>query len=153
MSSRAEWDLKVHERAVRGNAEALDFLHKWALHIHDLDDVVDLDATGHEAFLKTHANSIELYTHPFFLKNINALRHVALHITSVYCDTVDFERSGVAWKEQWANHHRHCGKWMVEAVALICGGYDNLRAISQELSAMCWTEFRIGEENPNQKVA
>src|SRR5260221_14792047 len=77
MSSRHEWDCKVHQRACNGNADAFNFLTLWARYVHEIDDLVDGDRTGHEALLATFAFAIELYSHPFYLRHLPALRQVA----------------------------------------------------------------------------
>lgn len=154
MSSRAEWDLKTHQRACCGNAEALNFLGKWASYVHNIDDAIDGDVPGPEHLLATFAQAIEIYSHPYYLRHISALKPIAIMITSTYADSVEFERSDVEWKRQWADQFRHVGKVMVEAVATLCGGYDTLRSVSQELNAMCHGEYRIGEKMPeNNRIS
>ena len=129
------------ERVCLGNAEAIDFLaNHWAPYCHEVDDIIDRDRTGSEEILSTFARAIILYSHPFYLRNIAALRAVALATTNTYADSVSWERSAQPHQREWADFNRHVGMDMVIAVAQVCGGYDHGRSVSQELRETCFAE-------------
>lgn len=129
------------ERVCRGDREAMDFLcNWWAPYVHGIDDIIDGDANGPEEVLREFARAVGLYAHPFYLRNLAGLKQVVLNVTNAYADSVAWEKSGVAWQREWADHHRHAGMEMVIAVATICGGYEHARSISQEQRSVCWHE-------------
>lgn len=139
--TRLELDNELLQRICLGNAEAMDFLaNHWSPYVHEIDDIIDGQRTGAEGILSTFARAALLYSHPFYLKNLPALRQVVLLVTNLYADSVAWERCGEEWKQDWADHNRHAGMEMVVATAQICGGYDHARVISQEQRAVCWHE-------------
>jgi hypothetical protein len=151
--TRNTMDIRLVERIChRGPAggpdqEAMDYLANfWAPYCHQIDDIIDGARTGPEEILGTFALAIALYSHPFFLRHLSALRQVALNVTSMYADSVGWEKAK-DWRQVWADHHRHCGLEMVAAVAMICGGYSHARQLMPELRAMAWHEHH----NPNGK--
>lgn len=123
----------------KGNDAAGDFLRLWRAYVHAIDDIVDGDTPGNEALLGTFAMAIAVYTHPFFLANIPALRQIAVNCTNAYADSVAWEKAE-GWKRDFSDHYRHFGAEMVLAVAGICGGYAHMRAVSPVLRELCWTE-------------
>lgn len=128
--------------------EAMDFLaNYWARYCHEIDDLVDGERTGPEALLATFALAATLYSHPFYLRHVSALRQVALNVTSMYADSVAWEKAG-DWRAAWADHHRHCALEMVAAVAMICGGYDHARQVMPELRFMAWNEHHNEKGSP-----
>lgn len=123
-----------------GNEEAASWLRQWHGYVHYIDDQVDRDvdpAEREEHLLEAFAAATELYAHPFYVKHLRELQLLIVLITSAYADSVQFERSGVAWKREWADHWRHVANEVPLAVAYICGGYRHLRAISPELRSVC----------------
>jgi hypothetical protein len=140
-----EQEVRVLERVCCGDAEAASFLREWSSYVHRVDDLVDGDATGAEALLEAFAAACLLYSHPFYLRHLAALRGVALVIANVYADSVAWERSGVAWQREWADHNRHAGMEMVIAVAQICGGYAHARRLSLEQRVHCYVDHHDRE--------
>lgn len=126
----------------------MEFLGLWRAYVHAIDDIVDGDTPGNEALLATFAQAIAVYAHPFYLKNIAALRQVALNCTNAYADSVAWEHSGQQWQREFADHYRHFGAEMVLAVAGICGGYGHMRSISPELRTICWCEHHRADGTP-----
>ncbi len=143
-----QYDLQALEYACCGNREAMDFLSLWRRYVHEIDDIMDGDRPEREEQLGTFALAIELYSHPFYLKNLPALRQVALNCTNAYADTVAWEKSPVEWQQDWADHYRHFGAEMVLAVAGICGGYEHMRRISPQLRVICWHEHHTPDGKP-----
>jgi hypothetical protein len=140
-----EQDLAALKRATRGNEEAMSWLGLWRDYVHRIDDIIDGDDAGSEAVLKAFALAVDLYTHPFFLKNALRLKQLVLNCTNAYADSVAWEKSKEAWQQNFSDHYRHFGAEMVLAVATICGGYDHARSISLELRTICWMEHHTKE--------
>lgn len=159
-----EQDAAALNRCCLGNVEAIDFLNHWRTYVHLIDDVVDEDLTempkgasarppgpsrrAVERVCAIGAQAVMLYSHPFYVRNLLALRQVVLSCTNAYADSVMWERSGVPWQAQFADAYRHFGAEMVLAVAGICGGYEHMRSISPELRVICWHEHHTQEGVP-----
>lgn len=145
--TKGQLDLQLLQRICLGNEEAMDYLSQhWAPYVHDIDDILDEEVNA-ERKIRAFARAAYLFSHPFYLKHIGALRQVVLQVTNSYADSVAWERSQVAWQREWADHHRHAGMEMVIAVAMIVGGYEHARAISLEQRVICYVEHhnRKGE--------
>lgn len=139
--TRKNMDEQLLRRVCCNNAEAMDFLaHWWSPYVHEIDDIVDGERTAPREVLATFARAAGLFSHSFYLRNMLALRQLVLTVTVLYADSVEFERSNVAWQKEWADHNRHAGMEMVVAVAMICGGYEHGAAISREQRVICWQE-------------
>lgn len=126
-------------RVTCGNESAADFLKHWSAYVHGIDDIIDEDVSN-EAILETFMLAAFVYTHPFFVANLMALRQIAINCTNAYADTVAWEKSEEAWKQNFSDHYRHFGAEMVVAVAALCGGYRHARQVSPTLREICWTE-------------
>ncbi len=135
------------QRACNGNAEAITWLTLWREYVHGIDDVEDEETTP-EFRQRLYVLALELYTHPFFRKHEDRLKQVVLNCTNAYADTLAWEKSAVAWQQQFADHYRQFGAEMVIAVAQITGGYDHARGISLELRTVCWLEHHDQEGKP-----
>lgn len=148
--TRGQMDLKWAEKVTRGNREAMDWLANWwSLYVHQIDDIIDGERTTAEEILATFALAIGVYSHPFYLQHLVALRQLVLNVTNLYADSVQFERSDVAWQREWSDHNRHAGQELVLAVACICGGYQHMRTISAEQRVMCHSDHHDREGKPN----
>lgn len=132
------------QRACLGTAEAMDFLKRWSDYVHAIDDIEDIETTA-EFRLSTFIAALELYTHPFFLKNSIALKQTVYNCTNLYADAVAWEKSPVAWQRGFADWARHAGAEMVLAIACIVGGYQHMRSISLELRTVNWSEHHNEE--------
>ena len=147
--TRETLELRLWERVCGGNQEAMGFLAEWAIYAHEIDDIIDGETTEREAVLRTFARAALLYSHPFYLKHLAALRAVVLVIGNAYADSVAWEKSAVEWQRAWADHNRHAGMEMVIAVAQICGGYEHARSVSAEQRCICWAEHHGPDGEPN----
>ncbi len=144
--NRRTLDEQLLQRVTCGNQEAMDFLaYHWSPYVHEIDDIVDGDRTSAEDILATFARAPVLYSHPFYLKHLPALRQLVLVINNLFADAVAWEKSQDEWKRDWADHNRHAGMEMVVAVAQICGGYEHARLISREQRAICWQDHHDRE--------
>jgi hypothetical protein len=119
------------------NESAAQFLCLWAQYCHAIDDVVDGDVKDAEGIIRAFALAPIVLGHPFYLENISALRVVALLVANMYADSEDM-KDGKPWMKNFANVYRHAGNEMILAVALICGGYEHVRAVSFEQRATCY---------------
>lgn len=146
--TRNQKDLKLVERICRGNQEAMTFLALWANYCHGIDDIIDGDRRTAEETLEIFALAPVLFSHPFYLQHLEALKQIVLNVTSMYADTVAWEKSSETWQRQWADHHRHCSNEMVVAVATLCGGYPHARSIMPELRTMAWHEHHDQKGKP-----
>ncbi len=144
--TRNDMDVHLVQRLCRRpdgtpDPEAMDFLaNYWARYCHRIDDLVDGDLQGPEELLATFALAIGLYSHPFYLRHLGALRQVALNATEIYAQTVAWEKSGEPWQRAWADNKRHVSNEMASAVATICGGYEHARAVMPELRCNAYAE-------------
>lgn len=122
-----------------GNQPAAQFLFVWREYVHQIDDLIDGDTEGSEAILKAFMLAAFVYTDPFFVAHMAALRQIAINCTNAYADSVKWEKAE-GWRGQWADHYRHFASEMVLAVASICGGYEHMRKISLTIREMGWNE-------------
>lgn len=142
-------DEKLLQRVCLGNLEAMDFLaNHWSPYVHEIDDIIDGERRSAEEILSTFARAVMVFSHPFYVRNMPALRQLVLNINNAYADSVAWEKSKVRWQQEWADHNRHAGAEMVIAVAQICGGYDHARAISQEQRIICHHEHHAPNGDP-----
>lgn len=143
-----EFDARALERCCCGDKEAMAFLLLWRDYVHAIDDIIDGDKEGPEIILCTFAAAATLYSHPFYLRNLLALRQIVYNCTNAYADSVAWEKSPEEWRRQFADHYRHFGAEMVLAVGAIVGGYEHMRSISPELRIICWFEHHNPQGKP-----
>lgn len=153
----AEQDQDALRRCCNNNQEAIDFLQLWSDYVNLIDDIVDEDLVAlrepgrvvsrgsferaADRVCEMGARAIALYSHPFYLKHIAALRQIALNCTNAYADVVQYEISDKHWQREWADHYRHFGSEMVMAVAYLCGGgkaWGHMRAVSAAVRVICY---------------
>ena len=148
MTSHRETDKQTCIRLCNGNAEALQWIQLGRLYVHEIDDLIDEDLTKAEKAEKActiGALALDLYTHPFFLKNMAVLRSHMLLNTSDYLDSVNCENEP-GWKQPFSDWFRHGWVNVVLIVAEICGGYANMRNESMELRTMAYQAHHDGEK-------
>jgi hypothetical protein len=141
--------LQLLDRITLGNELAKNFLREWMQYTHEIDDIIDGDRTSKEQILATFARALILYSHPFYLANIQALRQIALNVTNAYADSVAWEKSEVDWQRNWSDHYSHVAQEMMLSIAMICGGYEHARTVSLEMRYLCYVEHH---NNNNQRV-
>lgn len=133
-----------------GDREAIEFLCLWAKYCHAIDDVVDKDVQDAEGIVSTFSLAPVLFSHPFYLRHMFALRQVVLLVANMYADSIAWEKEPEQWKREFANCYRHCGNEMLIAVAQICGGYDHARQFSLEQRELC---YAVQHPESKEKVA
>jgi len=137
--TRGQLDSSLLQRVCQGNPEAMDFLaNHWSPYVHEIDDIMDGERPAKRDQLMTFARACVLFSHPFYLRNLGALKQLVLNVTVAYADSVDWEQTHAeGWQKSWSDHNRHCGLEMVIAVATICGGHELAFQISQEQRTIC----------------
>ena len=97
------------------------------------------------------AQGVLVLSHPFYLRNVIALRLTVMLIANQYADSVRWEKDEAAeeWQARWADTHRSCGLELAKAIALICGGWELVRAVSAELETVCYWDHH--DEEGKQK--
>lgn len=133
-------------RILCNNVEALHWVQVGRLYIHLIDDVIDEDLpaanrlNGARRMCKIGAMAIDLYTHPFFVKHWAALKHAMHNCTHLYAESIEWEKSGVAWQKSFSDWARHSWIDVLLVVAEICGGYENRVEAAKELRAMSYLD-------------
>lgn len=131
-------------RLCKGNAEAFEWIQIGRIYCHEIDDLIDEDVpkanriSAAQRACRIGALALQLYTHPFFLKNMPALRAAMMLNTSNYLDSVEWEEASSEWQRHFSDWARHGWVQVVLVVAEICGGYENMRNESQELTTMAY---------------
>ena len=131
-----------------GNEAAADFLMRWHGYCHRIDDVVD-EGYDAEKFIACLAHAIEVYAHPFFAANAQALRLVAGTITNAYADSVAWEKDPAGWRFKMADALRFAGVEMTMAVALRCGGFEHVRRVSPAIRDFAWQRQHTFQGEPH----
>lgn len=117
------------------NKSALEWICLFHDYMHEVDDIIDENDWNPERVMKCLIMANDVYSHSFYLEHWKRLQCSILSATSVYCDSIKWERSTDLWKRQFAEVTRHAGNEVVHVVALICGGYENVRKISAAMLA------------------
>ncbi len=122
----------------KGNKAAEEFCRLWYGYCHAIDDLIDTKEDGrptmsNEAILAIFANAALLYNSPFYVLHRNMLFPLVLHVTNAYADSVVWEKSPNAHRRNIADVFRCCGDDMLIIVAMICGSWENGRAVSGKL--------------------
>lgn len=133
-------------RLVNGNMEALDWIQIGRRYIHEGDDLIDIDVANGDTrsaairSCRLGAMCLELYTHPFFIKNMAALKYAMLRNLHNYKDSVLCEDSKVPWQKQFSDWARHGWLDVCLTVGDICAGFDNTSNESLEMRALSYAE-------------
>lgn len=133
-------------RLCRGNKEAIHWVQIGRNYVHEIDDLIDDDipnanrSGGAERACRIGVLALELYTHPFFVKNSTMLATAMLTNTNNYADSVLWEKSDRQWQRGFSDWARHGWLDVVLVVAYICGGHFNMRSESAELRALSYSD-------------
>jgi len=144
-----ETPIETLTRFCKGDAEALDFLvNHWFPYCHEIDDIVDGARPAARDQILTFTRAALLFSHPFYLRNLGALRQIVLNLSIAYADSVMWEKSETAWQREWADAHRCCGNEMTIAVAGITGGLEHAFSVSLQLRQISYAEHHTAEGKP-----
>lgn len=125
-------------RCVCGDLAAFDFLLAYHEYAHLVDDLADGDEEDRgAAVIRLTRLAQVLWAKPFYRAHEPALSMVSCLVRSLYANSV-------AWSE--GNHPyavmadtlRFAGNLMIEACAVICGGDEHQRRVSETIWAMSW---------------
>lgn len=128
--THVELDHQAVLRLTNGDEEALDWIQLGRAYVHEADDLIDEDvASGNvrsaaDRACRLGAMALDLYTHPFFMRNWAALKYAMLRNLHNYRDSVAWENSTVPWQKQFSDWARHGWLDVCITVGDICGGYD-----------------------------
>ncbi len=142
----AEMDHQTARRICNGNEEAFDWMQMGRIAVHEIDDLIDEDLPqtnrdrGGQRVCRIGAILLDLYTHPFFLKNIGPLKEAMMKNTLDYSASVAWENSKVKWQKEFSDWARHGWVSVCITIARICGGYDHADAIKMELWTNAFTD-------------
>lgn len=146
MSTHKDLDHAAVLRLVNGNMEALSWIQIGRHYIHESDDLIDVDVTSADKrsaairACRLGAIAIEFYTHPFFLKNMAALKYAMLRNIHAYRDSVLLEGSSVPWQQQFSDWARHGWLEVCTTVGDICAGYDHTANETLEMRAVAFSD-------------
>lgn len=135
----------VYRDACVNRPDALDFLTAWNLYCHQIDDLIDGREKCPSKFLDALALANIIYSTDFYQANAAHLSMTVMLITNAFADSVAWEKE-TGWKRAWSDTLRFAGNDMVVAVAVICGGFENARKVSQALREDSWaTHHKDGQ--------
>lgn len=137
----------------KGDRAAVEFCSLWYAYCHAIDDLVDEKVDGrptlsNEKIIQIFANAALLYNCPFFVRNREHLFPIVLMVTNQYADSVAWEKSPLAHRRTIADVLRCCGDEMFFMVAMICGGYEHMRAVSGRIRDRDWILQHDANGNP-----
>lgn len=132
----------LYDEACCGNREAMIFVIHWNLYCHGIDDIIDGEDSvkPQESVLAVFSEANVLYTLPFYREHWMKLQTVVQLVTNAYADSVAWEGDGSRDRRTMADVLRFAGNEMIFAVALICGGYANMRRISGRIREQSWKD-------------
>jgi len=133
-----------------GDRLAADFLCRFMAYCHGVDDVIDESKWDAETLLALLVQASEVYSHEFYRMHVGRLQTPILTATSVYADSIKWEKDPALWKREWAEVTRHAGNEVILAVALICGGFAHLRDVSAPLYATCFVYHKDRYGTPTE---
>lgn len=137
------------QELLHGQPDAIRFFYAWFDYCHYIDDLVDgdIDKTP-ENVLRLCVKAAALYSSNFYQRYATSLYPVVLTITNTYADTVKWEDSQTAWKQQHADVMRHCGNDMIIMVVGLVAGWDAVREISEMLHEQSYLDHHTTEGIP-----
>jgi hypothetical protein len=116
-------------RLTNGNELAADFIGLGRVYAHLMDDIIDEQLSRQESnrmVLRMGAMALELYSHPFYQRNVSALFPVMIRSQSAYLDSCEWEKED-GWKKAYSDWARHSWLEVVLMTAYICGGWEHMR--------------------------
>ena len=121
----------VVEKYLEG--EALCFVLLFNEYCHYIDDMIDEGNTAPEDILTLCIKALDIYSSPFYQKNLSVLYPVVRVVTNMYGDSVVFEKSSDMKKQAYSVTLRHSCNEMWTTVIELCKGRTLARRASIEL--------------------
>ena len=109
--------------------EAKKFLDAWNVYVNDIDDIIDEKITEGEFILRAFDRATNLYSMPFYVKNMAMLYYNIKGAHHNYADSCIMEKSGIPWQEKQADFLRATSQLTLTVVEIL-GGYDVRRKLS-----------------------
>lgn len=123
------YDLFVDHPAIQ------DFLYKYALYCHLIDDIIDVEEYKNDPqkLLKMAHMALDIYSSQFYRDNVALLHPVILMIHNTYADSVAWEKNKVQWKAAQADTLRCFGNEIMLVLIERVFGYDKMREFSLKI--------------------
>lgn len=134
-----DWNIAI----CKGDQDAMNCNNLAFSFFHALDDFRDEREDGRpkmndEQTIEMFAITAAFYNCPFYVRNREMLFPIMLNITNSWADSLMWERSSLKHRRTIANVLSAVGDEFYMAVALICGGWSHMRAISGKLRERDW---------------
>lgn len=134
--------------------EAAAFLNGYGLLCHAVDDLIDRDnpkiARYETHVLDCYNLALDVYSSPFYQKNVSWIYPLAKNIHRVWSASVVWERFIIPWQAQYADFLRCCGNEMILAVLehLCHLPYNELRRLDGLIREDSWARHHDKEGKP-----
>lgn len=143
MSSEARDAHNFTKLVCCGNRDAEVFCGLYYQYCHGIDDILDTmednrPTMSKEDILALFVNAAMLYNCTFFKQHSALLFGSVLAVTNAYADSVAWESDPVEHRRTIADVLRTCGDEMFFMVAMICGGWKHMRAVSGQIRESDW---------------
>lgn len=137
-SGEIEKAMEWNRRVCLDDPDAMRFNDLWYQYCHGIDDLVDTMDDGRpkmdkEQILGLFIAALQLYNCDFFVRYRQMLFPTVLTVTNSFADSVAWEKSPLAHRRTMADCLRTCGNEMYYIVAMIKGGWNHARGISQAI--------------------
>jgi hypothetical protein len=128
----------LHKLAAHNNDQAITFLNRWNAYCHRIDDFIDEKKQDPNELLALLIDANLLYSHPYYRNHAHVLLLIVAGITGRYQQSVEWEQCGQPWKQQWADTLRFAGNEMLEAVAMLEGGFELQQKVGSAARELAW---------------
>lgn len=138
----------------RGNTEARVFVDLFYKLCHALDDLIDCKEDGrptmsNEKIIELWAITALMYNTPYYIKNRTHLFPSILSVTNLYAQSVAWERSPINRQRIMADILRTVGDHVLFIVALLEGGWSNMRTVTAKIMDADWVLQHRDDDTPN----
>lgn len=138
----------------KGNREAITFCNAFYQLCHMLDDLIDTKEDGrptmtNEEILKLWAITCLMYNSPYYIRNQRHLFPSILSVTNLYATSVAWECSPINRRRMMADVLRTCGDHVLFMVAMIEGGWEHMRAMTDKIMEEDWIRQHNADDTPN----
>ena len=113
-----------------GNLDAQSFLGRWGKYLRAVDNIMDEGWNDSAHVLEALALGVDCYSSKFYQEHVSLLQSAALSTTSLWEQSVHWERQDVLWKKQWSDVLRHADVIMLGIVVMICSGWERMTSFT-----------------------
>lgn len=131
-----------------GDALALDWMVKFCVYAHALDDLVDEDR-GWPKVVTLPGLLRDVLQHPFYVRHFTALSVVLELVEVHYVTSAAWERDERVGRRPMADVLRSCGNLMIAAVAVITGGRELAARVTPALWENSWADHHAPDGTPH----